>query len=159
MYQLEVKACLVAALFPPSEGWQVQVDIDAMERCNGGKHPLGKRERAAIAEARLYDLGVVIGKHAEFGRADVVATHPTRGTFVVEVEGTSSRQREQAMYSALGQTVLMMRDARISLSYALAVPDEPEWERQLRKISLHVTQLLRLRLYLVSDTAVRELNR
>lgn len=158
MYQLEVKASLVAALFPPSEGWRVHVDIDAMERCNGGNHPAGKRERAVVAEARLKSLGVFIGKHPEFGRADVVATHPMHGTVVVEVEGTSSRQREQAMYSALGQTVLMMRETGQALVYALAVPDEPEWERQLRKIPEHVTGLLRLRLYLVSGVGVRQLN-
>lgn len=158
MYQLEVKASLVAAAFAPSDGWTVTVDIDAMERCHGGIHPVGKRERAAAAEARLKALGVSIGKHPVFGRADVVARHPSHGTVVVEVEGTSSRQREQAMYSALGQTVLMMRESDASLAYALAVPDEPQWERHLRKIPLHVTQLLRLRLYLVSDDGVRELN-
>jgi hypothetical protein len=130
-----------------------------MERCHGGTHPVGKRERAAAAEARLKALGVSIGKHPVFGRADLVASHPSHGTVVVEVEGNSSRQREQAVYSALGQTVLMMRESDPSLAYALAVPDEPQWERHLRKIPLHVTQLLHLRLYLVSEAGVRELNR
>src|SRR5688572_23636523 len=41
MYQLEVKASLVAAVFPPSQGWTVCVDIDSMERCNRGVHPGG----------------------------------------------------------------------------------------------------------------------
>jgi hypothetical protein len=41
MFQLEAKANLVAAAFPPWQGWMVYVDIDAMERCNGGIHPTG----------------------------------------------------------------------------------------------------------------------
>lgn len=133
------------------------VDIDSMELCNGGNHPPGKRERAAVAEARLKGLGVVIGAHPEFGRADVVASHPSNGIVVVEVEGNSSKQREQAMYSALGQAVLMMRPNESQLSYGLAFPDEKEWERQLRKIPQHIAAQLRLRLYLVSDAGVREL--
>jgi hypothetical protein len=134
------------------------VDIDAMERCNGGSHPSGKRDRAFAAESRLNKLGVQIGNHPVFGRADIVAMHPSRGTTLVEVEGASSRQREQAIYSALGQAVLMMRPDRDDLSYALAVPDDGSWEAQLRKIPSHVLKILRLRLYLVSGKGVRELD-
>jgi len=43
---------------------------------------------------------------------------------VIEVEGDSSRQKEQAMYSALGQIVLSMGDSSSEVAYALAVPDE-----------------------------------
>jgi len=156
MYQLEVKASLIAAAFPPSKGWTVRVDIDSMERCNGGTHPAGKPERVAAGEERLRALGVVVGSHPQFGRADVVASHPVHGTVVVEVEGTSSRQREQAMYSALGQSVLIMRPHERHLSYALAVPDDAHWERQLRKIPTHLRERLQLRLYLVSAAGVRE---
>ncbi len=159
MYQLEVKANLVAAAFPPSQGWTVCVDIDAMERCNGGIHPAGKLERVVAAEDRLKTLGARIGVHRDFGRADIVAIHPEYGTVVVEVEGSSSRQREQAMYSALGQTVLMMREAETPLAYALAVPDESDWERHLRKIPQHIAKLLNLRLYLVSELGVRAVRR
>jgi hypothetical protein len=157
MYQLEVKANLIAAAFPPSQGWTVFVDIDAMERCNGGTHPVGKRERVVLAEESLKTLGVRIGAHPDFGRADIVAMHLNHGTVVVEVEGTSSRQGEQAMYSALGQTVLMMRQGDAPLTYALAVPDESGWERHLRKIPQHIAKLLNLRLYLVAEGSVREL--
>lgn len=158
MYQLEVKAKLVAATFPPSEGWDVCVDIDPMERCQGGTHPAGKRERVRDAEARLRALGVRVGAHPTFGRADIVATHPIQGTVVVEVEGTSARQKEQAMYSALGQTVLMMSPAAQRTYYALAVPDDADWHRQLRKIPREVAALLRLRLILVGEDGVRELS-
>ena len=158
MYQLEVKAMLVESLFPRVNGWFVTVDMDAMERARGGKHPLGKLERVQAAEAQLRNkLAVTLGAHPKFGRADVVAEHPVLGTVVVEVEGESSRQREQAVYSALGQLVILMHDFEDTTSYAIAVPDTPEWERQVTKIPEAVAERLRLRLYLVSDSGVREL--
>jgi hypothetical protein len=131
MYRLEVKRWLVAHRFPPSDGWRVQVDIDAMERAKGGMHKPDKAARVAVAEAALVDMGVKIGAHVHYGRADIVAEHPQRGIFIVEVEGSSSRQREQALYSALGQLVLQMKGAEVA--YVLAVPDDASWERQLIK--------------------------
>ncbi|HUV04762.1 MAG TPA: hypothetical protein VMX94_06610 [Armatimonadota bacterium] len=44
MYQLEVKAKLVRHLFNSSGGWEVSVDVDAMELAKGGQHPQGKAE-------------------------------------------------------------------------------------------------------------------
>ena len=67
--------------------------------------------------------GVKLVAHPLYGRADLVATKEGVGTLVVEVEGDSSRQREQAMYSALGQVVLSMGDPSSEITYALAVPD------------------------------------
>jgi hypothetical protein len=156
MYQLEVKASLVESRFHPADGWTVTVDIDSMERCRGGTHPPGKRERAEAAETRLRALGAIIGAHPIYGRADLVATHPSLGTVVVEVEGESSRQREQAMYSALGQTLLSMRTIGPAITFALAVPDEPSWERQLRKVPRDVATTLNLRLLLVSSSSSRD---
>jgi hypothetical protein len=156
LYQLEIKAKLAASLFPRSAGWSVTMDVDAMERAHGGTHPPGKRERVQAAEARVRELGVMFGAHPRFGRADVVAEHPSQGTVVVEVEGESSRQREQAMYSALGQLVLLMHDLEDSTSYAIAVPDSKDWERQLAKVPGAVARRLRLRLYLVSESGARE---
>ena len=52
MYQLEVKRYLVEYQFRPADGWEVTVDVDAMERANGGRHPPDKQERARRAEAR-----------------------------------------------------------------------------------------------------------
>ncbi|MDP1780176.1 MAG: hypothetical protein Q8K73_07870, partial [Anaerolineales bacterium] len=103
MYQLEVKRWLVEYRFPPSEGWKVYVDIDSMERANGGQHKPDKKVHAEDAEKALVVLGVTIGSHPNYGRADIVAEHPKHGIYIVEVEGTSSRQKEQAVYSALGQ--------------------------------------------------------
>jgi hypothetical protein len=76
VYQLEVKRWLVAYRFPPTEGWRVHVDIDAMERAKGGQHKPGKAERARTAESALLSMGATIGAHPEFGRADIVAEHP-----------------------------------------------------------------------------------
>lgn len=157
MYQLEVKRYLVEHQFPPADGWEVTVDLDAMERARGGRHPPDKKERARRAEDWLVTAGVRIGPHPEFGRADLVAVKPRVATVVVEVEGDSSRQKEQALYSALGQAVLLMR-ADGDTRYGLAVPDTPSWERQLAKIPAHVSDRLALTLWLVGETEVRKRN-
>lgn len=154
MYQLEVKRLLVAYRFPPSAGWKVRVDIDAMERAKGGQHKPEKARRARAAEDVLVSMGATIGAHADFGRADIVAEHPKNGLFVVEVEGDSSKQKEQAVYSALGQLVLQM-DGR-KHGFILAVPDDPAWEKQLKKIPSHARATLGLSCVLVSERGVRE---
>ena len=153
MYQLEVKQWLVSYRFPPSEDWRVWVDVDAMERAKGGQHKPEKAGRARVAEAALLSMGVTIGAHPEFGRADIVAEHPKHGLFVVEVEGNSSRQKEQAMYSAVGQLVLQMQGT--NHGFVFAVPDEPSWEKQLLKIQQHARTTLGLSCVLVSEQGVR----
>jgi hypothetical protein len=155
MYQLEVKRWLVAHQFPPTEGWEVTIDIDAMERGVAGNHPPDKQIIAAECESWLRNNGVQIVAHPLYGRADLVATHSSHGKFVVEVEGTSSRQREQAMYSALGQVLLSMGSEEKGIQYAVAVPDAPEWERQFQKVPARVLKLLELSLLLVSRSGVR----
>lgn len=157
MYQIEVKTRLIERLFQPSERWQVTVDVDAMELGKGGQHPPEKRVVAARWKERLERLGVRLGAHPTFGRVDIAASHPAHGTVLVEVEGQSSRQREQAMYSALGQALLMMDRFHDKIRYAVAVPDEPRWEDQVRKIPHAVLDRLSLRAYLVSAAGVREL--
>lgn len=155
MYQLEVKRWLVEHMFSPTEGWHVQVDVDAMERGKGGTHPPDKAAKAAIAEAALVALGARIGAHARYGRADIVAEHEQHGIHIIEVEGSSSKQKEQALYSALGQLVLQMKGAEVS--YILAVPDDGSWERQLSKVPSHALAQMRLSLALVSQQGVRTL--
>jgi hypothetical protein len=158
MYQLEVKRWLVAYCFPIAEGWDVTVDIDSMERGEAGQHPPGKKLIARECETWLRDHGVKIVAHPLFGRADLVATKERLGTFVIEVEGDSSRQKEQAMYSALGQIVLPMADSSTTITYGLAVPDAVRWETQLNKIPHRVRDLLKLALFLVSKSGVRQLS-
>jgi hypothetical protein len=150
MYQIEVKRWLVNYRFPPSDGWKVTVDIDSMERANGGTHMEGKAEKAREAERALIELGARIGSHPKFGRADVVAEHQEHGLWLVEAEGQSSRQKEQAMYSALGQLLLQMKGE--PLQTAIAVPREPAWEKQLAKVPVHARKLLGLTLILVSPS-------
>ncbi len=156
MYQLEVKRWLVDHCFPATEGWKVTVDIDSMERDNAGQHAPGKKAIASVCEKWLLDQGVKIVAHPLYGRADLVAEKEGR-TFVVEVEGESKGQKEQKMYSALGQIILSMRDPSPQISYGLAVPDSPQWENQLKKIPPHIRCLLNLNLFLVSKTGVRQL--
>jgi hypothetical protein len=83
--------------------------IDPMERGMGGRHPRGKVKRAAEALGELRRLRVIIATHDLFGPVDVVAEHPGKGTRLIEVEGESGRQREQALYSSLGQHLLSRR--------------------------------------------------
>lgn len=158
MYQLEVKKFLVERMFLPADGWTVNVHIDSMERANGGKHPEGKKERVRDAEDCLRKLGVSIGHDHEFGRADLVARNQEDETCVVEVEGDSRKQKEQALYSALGQTLLQMKEVS-KICYGIAFPDNPDWERQLTKIPSFVTRKLNLSLWLVGKDEVRDFNR
>jgi hypothetical protein len=158
MYQLEVKRWLVTYCFPIAEGWDVTVDIDSMERGEAGQHPPEKKLIARECETWLRDHGVKIVAHPLFGRADLVATKESLGTFVIEVEGDSSRQKEQAMYSALGQIVLSMADSSTTITYGLAVPDAVRRETQLNKIPHRVRDLLKLSLFLVSKSGVRQLS-
>jgi len=155
MYQLEVKRWLVFHKFPVANGWEVTIDIDSMERGEKGQHPPDKRVIAAECETWLRAQGVKIVAHPLYGRADLVATKDGVGTLVVEVEGDSSRQREQAMYSALGQVVLSMGDPSSEITYGLAVPDSENWERQLKKVPGRIRELLSLKLWLVSAAGVR----
>ena len=157
MYQLEVKRWLVSHKFPIADGWDVTIDIDSMERGEKGQHPPDKRQIAAECEAWLRTQGVKIVAHPLYGRADLVAAKEGVGTIVVEVEGDSSKQKEQAMYSALGQVVLSMRDPSPQITYALAVPDSEQWERQLTKVPTQIQDLLRLQLWLVSAISVRSI--
>ena len=151
MYQLEVKRWLVHHHFPPKHGWKVHVDVDAMERAD---HKPGKAERAQKAENALLNLGAHIMPHPKYGRVDIVAEHTQKGMYFVEVEGISSKQKEQAIYSALGQLVLQMNGRDIN--FVLAVPDDPNWEKQLQKIPLHAKKILNTSCILVSARGIRE---
>lgn len=157
MYQLQVKRWLVFHKFPVADGWDVTIDIDSMERGEKGQHPPDKRQIAAECETWLRTQGVKIVAHPLYKRADLVAAKEGVGTLVVEIEGDSSRQKEQAMYSALGQVVLSMGDPSTQITYALAVPDSEQWERQLKKVHNRIRELLRLQLWLVSETGVRSM--
>lgn len=157
MYQLEVKYHLVKHMFLPERGWEVIVDVDAMELAKGPQHKADKRAKVEAAENHLRKLGATIGAHKIFGRVDVFASHPEHGVFLVEVEGASSKQKEQAMYSALGQTILMMETLSKNITYALAVPDSPEWKRRLTKIPRRIKSILNLQCLMVSEKGITRL--
>ena len=157
MYQLEVKRYLVEHKFPPADGWEVTVDVDAMEQGKDGQQPHGKEERARQAEDWLKTAGARIDRHPEFGRVDLVATKGTK-TFLVEVEGDSKKPKAQALYSALGQIELMMK-GDMKIRYGLAVPDTRPWKDQMKKIPRFVRDRLPLILWLVDKNGVRELEK
>ena len=143
-YQLEVKLGLARFPFQAAAGWRLTMHIDPMEKGVGGRHARGKIGRTKIALQELRRLGVTLGAHPLYGRVDVVAEHPHEGTRLIEVEGESGRQREQALYSSLGQLLMSMKIWSEDLAYGIAVPDTREWWRQLQKIPLEVTERLRL---------------
>jgi hypothetical protein len=153
MYQIEIKRWLVQHQFNPEFGWRVHVDIDAMERGKGPQNSEEKRIRASIAETALLELGATLKPHPTFGRVDVVAEHPMHGIVLIEVEGQSSRQLEQAVYSSVGQLITLMNGE--TQQFALAVPDSPEWQRQIAKIPSLVKTKLGLSCYLVSENACK----
>src|SRR5438876_8905446 len=148
-YQLEVKRGLARFPFQAAAGWRLTMHVDPMERGLGGRHPRGKVKRAKEALRQLRRLGVIIGTHNLFGPVDVVAQHPQKGTRLIEVEGESGRQREQALYSSLGQLLLSMKIWTDYVGYGIAVPDTREWVRQVRKIPTELTKRLNLSRYLV----------
>jgi hypothetical protein len=151
VYQLEVKLGLVRHAFQPASGWRVTVDVDPMERA--GHHP-DKSARATKAMGELRALGATLGPHNLFGRVDVVAEHDERGLRLVEVTGESGRQREQGLYSCLGQLILSMKLWNDTVRYGIATPDTREWVRQLRKIPVEVAKKLNLELYLIAAHGV-----
>jgi hypothetical protein len=152
-YQLEVKLSLVRLFFNPADGWRVTVDVDPMELGKGGQQSAAKRRRAARAHAEPKRLGVSMGRHDVWGPVDVVADHPEEGTRLIEVEGSSRRQPDQALYSAIGQLVLMMQAVGGSVRYGLAVPDERRWRHQLGEIPLGFRKLVNLELYALRESA------
>ncbi len=145
MYQVEVKLRLIRKLFSPSQGWVVHCHLDGMELGKGGQQPASKAKIAAQCVAELDALGITRACHAQFPRADVVAIRSSTGeAHLVEVEGTSSRQREQAVYSALGQLLFKMCEAPQlgHLAYGLAVPDEAKWRGYLERIPVTIRRAL-----------------
>ncbi len=102
-------------------------------------------------------LGANIGVHNKYGRIDICATNKTGETHLIEVEGKSSKQKEQAMYSAIGQSLLLMNKPTKNTFYGIAVPDTPDWEKQLSKIPTYIKNRLNLKCYLTSKESIREI--
>src|SRR5207253_10206916 len=97
LYQLEIKLGLAKFAFPKTAGWTITMHVDPMEICRGGTHSRGKVGRTRTALKDLRALGVTVGTHKLSGRVDVVAEHRDGALRLVEVEGESATQREQAM--------------------------------------------------------------
>jgi hypothetical protein len=154
LYQLEIKLGLARFVFPPNQGWRLSIHVDPMEIGKGPQQKRGKTGRARRALKQLREMGVTIGTHKLFGRVDLVAEHHHEPVHLVEVEGESRRQRDQALYSSLGQVLLSMKSWSSSFAYGIAVPDTRQWVQQLQRIPTEVTERLRLWRYLVQANAV-----
>jgi len=151
-----VKYHLVSQKFRPADGWSVNVHLDPMEICQGGSHTDAKREAAQFALDGLERLGVTLGFERSY-RADILAEHEAHGRFLIEAKGTGSQQKELAFYSALGQLVTKVGEPPWALTPALALPDQPRWERQACKLPKWLLHSLRLQVFLVSATGIRSL--
>jgi hypothetical protein len=122
MYQPRVKLEFVRLHTPPRLGWDVSVAIDGAEK---GKAGSARRNDWIAVSRHLSHLGIDSGPRSrwpalqrppftgiQFARApDIVAIHTTsRRVVVAEVEGASTRQGEQKVYSAAGQAVVHLKD-------------------------------------------------
>jgi hypothetical protein len=154
MHQIEVKRHLIEKRFHPDQGWDVTVDLDVMELGRGGQNTEEKRKTAEFHHKWMQDNGVAVHIHRTGTRTDIVAKHPQQGTYVIECEGDTRRQKEQAMYSALGQMLLQMDDS--IRYYALVFPGSKAWTDQIDKIPRNVRDILRFKVFMVSDSSVRE---
>lgn len=137
MCQLEVKRTIVQNRCLPCNGWSVNVGVDAMERTKGGWHTGRQKEAAALVVGWLVSNGVKIGAHPRYDRAVLVALKPDSRTLVVKVEDQSSRRKEQAVISTLGQTLVSMKEDAECM-FIVAAPDTSDWEKQLRKVPARI---------------------
>ena len=151
MYQPEVKYQFIRDKFW-GKAWEVLVDIDASERGDAGGNKDSRRLRKAKwkkTKRRLEEIGIkftndhrqksdlreeLIAKGLEIpARPDIVAFRKRRGKkpdlWIIEVEGQSSRQPEQKVYSAIGQILLALFETpanNVELHFAVVVYGEKE---------------------------------
>ena len=158
MHQIQVKQFLIAKKFPPTEGWSVSVHLDGMELGRGFQNPVGKRSVAEKCRRWFERNGVRTGPNREYNNLDIVAVHKSAGTHLIEVEGDTRRQPEQAIYCALGQLICKTPEDGSNSILGIAVPNSPKWEELLQRIPRSVRDRLKLKAYLVDDNGnVRQL--
>jgi hypothetical protein len=145
--QVEVKRWVIQHRFHPANGWHVTTHIDPSEK-----------QFASWPGCQQWftQNGVAMSAHTVFGPADIVAVLGQQ-TYIVEVEGDTSKQQSDALYDALGQLLVVMHGPPVGRVYALAFPDSPQWQHQLEKLSGWLRQTLSLERWLVSVSGVRVL--
>lgn len=154
MHQIAVKRHLIEQRFHPNSGWQVTVDLDVMELGKGVQNAEEKRRTAEHHRKWMQDNGVTVHIHKTGRRTDILASHHIHGIYVIECEGDTSKQREQALYSALGQILLQMDD--LTRRFAIAFPDSEAWTKQVLKLPKAVRDALRLTVFMVATNHVKE---
>ena len=96
MYQIEVKRFLVEHTFPTADGWNVTIDVDAMEMGLGNQNPQEKRDIAAECDAWLRANDVTIGAHEIHGRIDLAAERNGQH-YLIEVDYMSGGCKKRSM--------------------------------------------------------------
>ncbi|MGZ3714276.1 MAG: hypothetical protein ACXVA4_02555 [Ktedonobacterales bacterium] len=137
MFQPRIKLEFITRYCPPSDGWDVFLDIDPSEEGRTGGSRLHEAsiqrqqkmiEDAVLVRKSLAALGVHVGSRARSWKAvynlrvpyvhgdrDIFAVNESqRRIIVVEVEGDSSGQPESKVYRAVGQAVVASNECSIT---------------------------------------------
>lgn len=154
LYQIEVKRYLAADFL--RKGWSPSVHLDPMEICRGGTHPEDKLQKAQNCLRWFQSNGVEINVDRDYGKADLVARKVNHQPWVIEVESKSSKLKSQALYSAMGQSIIRKYGDFPDARYGIAVPDTTGWKRELKRVPARLMKELRLTLFLVSSHRIRE---
>lgn len=132
------------------------VHLDPMEM---GKGPQQSKNYKKINVSRdciawFKKESILIDKATGSGKIDLVAKKTDGHIYYIEVEGDSSKQTEQAVYSALGQLIFKMKQFDKKVTYAIAAPNSDTWKANLIKIPIEVCAKLNITRYLVAQNAV-----
>lgn len=147
-YQIEIKKYLVNHKRKHKLWKDIIVDIDAEE--------VGKDDSLKKSQSDECVLHLNAFKGVNEYRTDIKATDIlTKKNYYIEVEGFSSKQQEQAFYSALSQIILRMKNKSDNI-YGIAVPNTESWIKQVSKISKYIRSILNIHLFLVDKKDVIE---
>ncbi len=139
----------------PADGWAVVVNFDVQERGKGNRPSLEKQATYAAVQDALLSDGATIGRDRDYATADLVARHARkRELWIVEVEGHSTGQPGDKVYSAVGQLLTRMR-AGSGAKYGLAV--HAELRTTALKIPTQVRKLLDITIFVVAADRIEEI--
>lgn len=132
------------------EGWSgvlVGVALDSLDAPGG---PRGKPLPTIDAERDRTEPTYRANFYTDTGGIDLVATKPGQ-TLLVEAKGKSAKA-PVGMEQLVGRIVLSMQPGHPDRSYAILIPDLPQWIRAVEAVRNPV--LSEIRVYAISQTGV-----